>query len=159
MSGNVRIGLLLLLIWSISVYLCNVAIDVVLAILYYQTGDCVDSLFTFVLILFPTILTSLLSYAYHEKIIFNPNTPSKITEVTGLLKKPVKDVGDRTTRKSSSKSFVFRLICNIFLFPFCGKCFLAIFRLSSTSFIHYKQRIGTVIPFGRALRKGESFAE
>ena len=107
------IGLSLMLFWSISVYLFDVGTDVMLAIVYYQAGDRVDSLFTLVLILFPTILTSLLCYAYHEKIIFNPtNSSSKITEETGLLETPEKENADR---KKSGKSFIFRLICNISL--------------------------------------------
>ena len=56
-----RIGFPLLLIWSIGVYLSNVGTDEVLALVYYRSGDFMGSMVTLALVIFSTIITSLLS--------------------------------------------------------------------------------------------------
>lgn len=107
-----RIGFSLLLIWSISVYLSNVGTDVVLALVYYRSGDFMGSMVTLALVIFPTIITSLLSYT-SILLCSNPPFDGKITEETGLLRKPKQEKDEK--KESSRFYFIFGLICSIFL--------------------------------------------
>ena len=110
-----RIGLLLLLILSISIYLLNVVTDVALAFVYYRSGDYTESMVTLALVIFPTIITSLLSNTDCEFKLFCSNPSSdKITEETGLLKKLQQESDDEKS-ESSLSYFVFRLIGSILL--------------------------------------------